>query len=64
MIETNMGWAVIEVAGESHIVPIADIQPHSTDPGCPCGPVRHPGDSDVIVHNSFDGREVAERRNQ
>jgi hypothetical protein len=44
-----------------HVVPTADVIAHdtSTPDGCICGPhlLR---DAPVVVHNSLDGRELAE----
>lgn len=46
-------------AEQTHIMPILDLQDHSILPGCECGATA---DLDgVVVHNSFDGREIIER---
>jgi hypothetical protein len=57
-----MSWVVVDVPPEMHVIPLADSQPHFESTDCPCRPTRD--EFDVIVHNSFDGREVAERRTQ
>lgn len=46
-----------------HLYPLGDIAEHKTENGdgikCPCNPVRRKiGDSEVLVHRSYDGREI------
>lgn len=50
-----------------HVVPLNDIIEHDTEgTGCICGPrVEFNDDNDmVIVHNSLDGREKRERKEE
>ena len=43
-----------------HVVPLNDTFEHDADGGpCPCVP-SYQDDAKVVVHNSFDGREVPE----
>jgi hypothetical protein len=56
-----MPWKVRSVSGVMHIIPTEDVEPHFEIPDCHCHPERHPETTaDVIVHNSFDRRELAE----
>jgi len=41
-----------------HVYPLKDIAPHNTDSDiCPCNPTIQDG---LVIHNSFDKREVVE----
>jgi hypothetical protein len=41
-----------------HVYPLHDIAPHNTDSAvCPCNPRT---EDNVVIHNSFDGREKRE----
>jgi len=42
-----------------HVIPLNDKIDHTCDDQCPCMP-RKVEDGMVIVHNSFDGREILE----
>jgi hypothetical protein len=47
----------------AHVMPLADLIEHATDPDCPCGPTpelvrRDVGDGWVYAHHSLDGREL------
>jgi hypothetical protein len=44
-----------------HVIPINDLRPHEESLACPCRPRRNVGQPNVVVHNSFDGREIVER---
>lgn len=47
-----------------HCYPLNDLQPHATDGlPCPCGPTKETveGGGVVMIHNSFDGREILEK---
>ena len=62
---TNLGgWKTVTVADadQVHVVPINDMKRHTLTPGCECQPViEETGDVlDIVIHNSFDGREVFE----
>lgn len=44
--------------GQPHVTPIGDLRRHAADGiFCPCMPLERYG---VVVHNSYDGREVGE----
>lgn len=46
-----------------HITPINDIEPHEESTTCKCLPkveIVENGDM-LVVHNSFDGREIIEK---
>lgn len=51
-----------------HVEPVNDLRAHDTSQGvfCPCMPrlLRTPAadeaDGDLVVHNSYDGREIGE----
>lgn len=47
-----------------HILPINDIKPHEDTTTCHCNPsveVTDSGDM-MVIHNSFDGRENYEKK--
>jgi len=48
-----------------HIIPINDSEGHSLDEGCMCSPKVEviDGGRIMVTHNSYDGREYAERAN-
>lgn len=51
-------------AGHIHVVPVNDWLPHNeSSSGCGCSPRIEPGidGSTIVIHNSFDGRELLER---
>jgi hypothetical protein len=60
-----MGWQIIrsEDGLTAHIVPVDDIEPHDESMYCLCKPKEWVNDHGLVLytHNSFDGREVAER---
>jgi hypothetical protein len=44
-----------------HILPINDIHPHIEEDSCKCQPkVQHVEGGTLVIHNSYDGREVLE----
>ena len=49
-----------------HVMPVGDLREHEESDGCPCGPDVRWGDEDgpfdecVVIHRSWDGREVVE----
>ena len=45
-----------------NVVPVNDLKPHIDGPSCACGPRVECLDNGnrIIVHNSYDGREVLE----
>lgn len=49
-----------------HVYPVRDLKPHAVEGfanECECHPrVRQEGKGFVVLHNSFDGREVFESR--
>jgi hypothetical protein len=62
---------VLQMKPPLHVYPINDIVPHTLDGaeraaltgknGCLCGPeYRHEHGRLIVVHKSFDGREVSE----
>lgn len=50
------------MSGTVHTYPEGDVREHVTDDEdfCPCLPWRSPEDPDVLIHNSYDGREIGE----
>ncbi len=45
-----------------HVTPLNDLKKHSEDFGCECKPKMVPENGVwIVVHNSFDGREVMEK---
>jgi hypothetical protein len=45
-----------------HVIPINDLKDHSEDSICECNPkaeILENGDM-LIIHNSYDGREIVE----
>ena len=47
-----------------HIIPIDDLEDHVESADCICAPsVSDIGDNTLIIHNSFDGRELCEHGN-
>lgn len=47
-----------------HIMPVKDWKEHIDKEDCWCRPTRSLEDDNVIIHNSLDGREVAELREE
>jgi hypothetical protein len=45
-----------------HVLPINDLKPHEEEGTmCPCGPVvEWEHDEALVIHNSFDRRELTE----
>ena len=47
-----------------HIIPIKDIQEHEESTTCNCYPsVEFENGEMIIIHNSYDGRELNENNN-
>lgn len=47
-----------------HVLPVDDLKPHEENRLCPCRPSLErvaEADGVVVIHNSFDGREITER---
>lgn len=57
MEEQETGWAIFQVKGVQHVMPIDENHKHSTE--CRCG--WHEEQEGIIVHHSYDGREAFER---
>jgi len=58
------GWANVFVADwdpSVHTVPIRDSSPHQMSAACACRPRLTDGKTALLVHNSWDGREIFER---
>ena len=55
------GWQISEIDGNGffHVVPVNDLQEHM-DENCPCNPTPDEEMANLIMHNSFDGREAFE----
>jgi hypothetical protein len=56
-------WAYIPSgnrAGQSHVMPLNDLQDHILSPKCWCCPVEDPHVFDMWNHTSADGREKYE----
>jgi len=50
-------WLAQSIGGESHVTPLEDALEHIQDRSCWCGPFI---DGKMVIHHSFDGRELAE----
>lgn len=46
-----------------HVIPLDDIMPHYEGPDCPCEPSWN-SKTGLSIHNSHDGREFYEERNE
>jgi hypothetical protein len=47
---------------DTHVVPLNDLRPHEETRWCPCRPtLRRESGGVVVIHNSWDGREITER---
>ncbi len=58
---TDGRWAVNASGDQTHVVPVEDLEPHFLTDECHCLPRRHPDtDKNLVIHNSFDGRELTE----
>lgn len=60
--ESEKDWLVLYSNEEdpwTHIIPVNDDRSHTEDIYCPCQP-RIDWDSWIIIHNSFDFRELVE----
>lgn len=46
-----------------NVIPVDDLKAHIESPDCACGPrvTCYDNGNRVIVHNSYDGREITER---
>lgn len=47
-----------------HVIPNNDWKEHEESVDCWCHPTRDVEDENVIIHNSLDGREVQELRDE
>ena len=59
-----MPWKVEPTESRDvHVYPLDDLKEHETESRlCPCRPkVEQCGENFVVIHNSWDGRELAER---
>jgi hypothetical protein len=43
-----------------HIIPCDDIRKHALSASCLCKPIVDTKSPDVLIHNSWDGRELFE----
>jgi hypothetical protein len=50
------------LSGQVHVFPERDLREHDTSSGvlCPCLPRLDPEDPNVVLHNSYDAREVGD----
>lgn len=47
--------------GDIHVLPVNDLKPHDESRVCACRPKVEPeGDVAVVIHYSYDGREILE----
>lgn len=62
VVHSGDNWVLGEdYSGDIHVLPLGELEEHGTDSGCICGPrVDIEGAHLVIVHNSFDHREIVE----
>ncbi len=51
--------------GDVHIIPVDDLKDHDESQYCHCEPRIEPGDygKNLVIHNSYDGRELTEPDN-
>lgn len=55
-------WALLPAGDvDLHVVPTDDDKPHPLTVDCPCKPRRDPESPTVIIHNSWDHRELLEQ---
>jgi len=47
-----------------HVMPVDDWKEHLDNEECWCHPTASIDEEDVIIHNSLDGREVQELRDE
>lgn len=50
-------WACVEYDGNTHVVPLQDLKPHSVGVPCWCLPRPDGEEPDVLIHNALDQRE-------
>ncbi len=50
-----------EVPVFDHIIPLNDLKPHVSERFCECMPYADAECPTVIIHNTYDGRELKER---
>jgi hypothetical protein len=55
-----LGWRSETINGAVHVHPTRDDRPHRFGVDCECRPTVERYAKDLIIHNSFDGREFAE----
>lgn len=50
-------------SSDIHVLPLNDIKPHVEGEDCPCDPevIEEYGSDKIIVHNSWDRREISEQ---
>lgn len=54
---TPYGWGIYQCDNFFHIIPVDEADRHEYE-HCTCGPAE--GEHNLIVHQSFDGREKFE----
>lgn len=48
-----------------HILPVNDLRVHFENDNCHCEPrIEYEGEDRIIVHNSYDHREICEMENE
>ena len=48
-----------------HVLPVNDLKHHTENTTCECSPkVEHINGNMVVIHNSYDGREIIEQVNE
>lgn len=48
-----------------HVMPIKDLRVHFERDDCHCNPrIEYEGDDRIIIHNSYDHREICEWENE
>lgn len=61
----GQGWQAFWDATGGQVYPLNDSQGHELGDNrvaCPCQPYWQPESNDLLVHNSFDGREHNEEQ--
>ena len=58
--ELDIGWRCETINGAVHVYPTHDDRPHRFGVDCECRPTVEHYAKDLVTHNAFDARELAE----
>lgn len=57
-----MPWLCVRIeSGDVHVMPLDDTKPHDESRSCACHPRIDIRANNVVIHNSYDGREIVEQ---